>query len=656
MAKRKKQKEKVTATKSELVGFLGGLSVKLDRMMKDGTILREKLRNDVGELLDQELRNQQERMDKIPVWNKMYRGQRKAREPGLANVATPIPRILTEATVVRLFEGLHNQPKLWIAKPVADPNATEEENEMWENIARNLEDDMDWWQRDIDLRKKLFDPIMQSVKIGKGLIMMWPKSKKRAVVRYATDAEVKNKDLHTFKLPGGQNAIKTVTTESQQPDVFAISREDWVQSTDEHDLQKAVLCGFRTYLRKPDVELKVKQSLYDSIEAKKLVAGDEIDESKKERTVSEKKEIQDYKRDKFAIWQLFYKCDVDEDGEEDDIVIWYHPESKAILRCIYNPIFAGFRPFIDFVYNPSEYSSEGEGSCEILEKLVEEIDTMHNQRIDRISQINGPVYLVRSNVRGMEKFSIRPRQIYWVDETPLEDIIHEVKFADTTYSNTAEEMHLIDLCMKAMGITLDMLGQPTSERPVFREMASRQAEANKKFRFLNRLFRERVERIGMMFLEISAQYQPTHTYTVQNGQMQEQRIITYPLEYLRDRSKINLSGTTELENEEVRRAKAQERYMVLERYWTSLAGMAQVIVNPNAPPAIKQFYITASQKAEKEMEKILQDMDMMNAEDAVMSLDEFPGMKEMAGQPNMPIQPGGQQGQQGQQQGNPGQQ
>ncbi len=122
------------------------------------------------------------------------------------------------------------------------------------------------------------------------------------------------------------------------------------------------------------------------------------------------------------------------------------------------------------------------------------------------------------------------------------------------------------------------------------------------------------------------------------------------------RTNINLSGTTELENEEVRRAKAQERYMVLERYWTSLAGMAQVIVNPNAPPAIKQFYITASQKAEKEMEKILQDMDMMNAEDAVMSLDEFPGMKEMAGQPNMPIQPGGQQGQQGQQQGNPGQQ
>ena len=331
--KQKERKEKVIATKSDLIGFLGGLPVKLDRMMKDGTVLREKLRNDIDVLLDQELRNQKERIDKIPVWNKLYRGQRKQREPGLANVATPIPRILTEATVVRLFEGLHNQPRLWIAKPVRDPEATDEENEMWEKIARNLEDDMDWWQRDIDLRKKLFDPIMQSVKIGKGIIMMWPKSKKRAVVRYATDAEVKNKDLHTFKLPGGQNAIKTVVTESQQPDVFGISREDWVQSTDEYDLQKATLCGFRTYLRKPDVELRVKQSLYDSIEAKKLIAGDEIDEAKKERAVSEKKEIQNYKRDKFAIWQLFYKFDVDEDGEEDDIVIWYHPESKAILRC-----------------------------------------------------------------------------------------------------------------------------------------------------------------------------------------------------------------------------------------------------------------------------------------------------------------------------------
>jgi len=642
------KKEKVSATKQDLVGFLGGLSVNLDREMNDGTILREKLRNEVGLLLEQELTNQQERMDKIPVWNKMYRGQRRAREPGLANVATPIPRILTEAIVVRIFEGLYNQPKLWIAEAVKMADEAKEEYEVWEKMAMELENDMDWWQRDINLKKKLFDPILQSVKIGKGVVMMWPKSKKRTVVRYATPAEIKSKDVPTFKLknsPGGMtHGVKTVTTVSQQPDVLSISREDWMQSTDSYDLEDALLCGFRTYLRKPDVNLRVKQGLYDTLEADKLIAGDEIDEAKKERAVSEKKEITDHTRDKFAIWQLHYKCDVDEDGEEDDIIIVYHPESKAILRCIYNPIFVGFRPFIDFIYNPSEYAPDGEGTCEILEKLVEEMDTMHNQRIDRISQINGPILFVRDNVRGLEKFTARPRQIYWIDEN-LENIIQEFTFQNTVIENIREEQHLIDLCMKAVGVTPDVLGQPTADRPVFREMASRQAEANKKFRFLNRIYREKVERMGMMFLEISAQYQPTHTYMVQNGQMQEQRTITYPLEYIRDRIKVKLSGTTELDNQETRRAKAQERYMVLEKYWTSLAGMAQVIVNPYAPPVIKQFYIKASQQAEKEMEKVLQDMDMMNPEDAVMSLDDFPGMGEMANKPEAQPPPDGNQSQ-----------
>ena len=141
--------------------------------------------------------------------------------------------------------------------------------------------------------------------------------------------------------------IRDSSTISQQPDVFPISREDWVQSTDEPDIQKALLCGFRTYLRKPEIDLRVTQELYDAVESKKLVGGDEIDDVKKDRTESELKVIDDSNRDKFAIWQLNYRSDVDEDGEEDDIMIWYNIQSKAIVRCIYNPIFSGFRPFID---------------------------------------------------------------------------------------------------------------------------------------------------------------------------------------------------------------------------------------------------------------------------------------------------------------------
>ena len=631
----KKKEKEIVATKADLIGFSGGLPVDLDRVMKNGQVLREKLRSEIGTLLSQELENQQELIDQIPIWNRLYRGQRDDRGPGQSNVATPIPRILTDAIVVRVFEGIDSQPELYTAKATKLSDPQEGEYETWEKIASELENDINWWATDIDLRRKLFSPIMQSVKIGRGIVMMWPKSSKRTIVRYATDAEVKNKDVPTFKLANGQDGIKVVSTVSQQPDIFPISREDWVQSTDEPDIQKALLCGFRTYIRKPTVDLRVTQGLYDEVESKRLVGGDEIDEVKKERAESEGKVIEDSKRDKFAIWQLHYRSDVDEDGEEDDIMIWYNIASNAIIRSIYNPIFSGFRPFVDFVFNPAEYAPDGEGTMEILRKLVEEIDTLHNQRIDRISQINGPLLFIRDHVEGLEDFEYRPRQVFRINEN-LEEVIKEFKFADTTISNLQEENHLIDLCMKAVGVTNDVLGQATTDRPVFREMASRQAEANKKFRFINRLFRKKIEDIGMMYLEMSAQYQPTHEYTV-DGTM-EQKTINYPLEYLRDRIKVKLSGSTELENKEVRREQAMQRYQMLSQYYTNMAGMAQAVISPQTPPEFKQFLILASQKSEKEMEKILQDMDMLNPEDAVMSLDDMIDVKKAMQPPQMPPQ------------------
>ena len=239
-------KEKdIATTKESVIGFQGGMNVNLDRILKDGQVLREKLRGEIGTILEQELENQSELIDKIPVWNRLYRGQRDERGPGQANVATPIPRILTDALVVRVFEGIDNQPEMFTAKATKLTDPQEGEYEVWENIATELENDMNWWATDIDLRRKLFSPIMQSIKIGRGIIMMWPKQSKRTVVRFATPEEVKNKNIPTFKLDNGKDGIKIVSTISQQPDVFPISREDWVQSSDEPEINKALLCGYR---------------------------------------------------------------------------------------------------------------------------------------------------------------------------------------------------------------------------------------------------------------------------------------------------------------------------------------------------------------------------------------------------------------------------
>ena len=642
----KKEIEEVSeASKSDVIGFLGGLSVKLDKKLKStGNNLRDQLSMDLGQWLDDEIKNQETRISDISRWQRMYRGQREAKAspyPGCSNVAVPISRINTEAISVRVMDGFWSQPKFWIVQP---------KKEEFKEFAPLLEDDMDWWQKSVvGLRKKLFSPLMQAIKTGTGIIKMEHVSKKRSISRYATDEEAANPDIKTFKFANGQDGIKEVVTTFEGPDIFPISREDFVISSDATSIQDACFIGFKKYLKKPDIELRVRQGLFDKDEAAKLKLSDEIDVTKQDRAEEQGKEIPPNQRDKFEIWEIWLKYDVDEDGEEDDIVITFHPETKTILRCIYNPIFNGFRPFIDLVFNPTEYCFDGEGTCEILETLQIEIDTIHNTRNDRLAQINSPILFYNKSAFA-DGLELIPGLHHPTDANPSE-VLYEFKFSDTTYSTVLEEQLLVDYANKATGVTPDVLGQPTSSRPVFKEMASRLQEANKKFKFGIDNLRQKGSEIGMMYLEMSAQYQPVHSFFVKDGQKMTQKTVNYPLEYLRDGINVTLAASSELMNQESRRETAIQKYQMLSDYYTKLAGMVQAMVSPMVPPAFKSYIIKATEIAEKLMEAILRDMDTLNPDDLVMNMMDIFGkeglMQAMQPPPPPPLPQGGQGGQGG---------
>jgi len=650
---KKEIKQAEEASKSDVIGFTGGLSVKLDRRLKSSSEnLRSKLSLDVSQWLEDENRNQAERIENIAKWQRMYRGQREAKNTpyaGCSNIAIPVTRINTEAVFVRIVDGFWSQPKFWTVMPQdqEDPK----ENEMWEMVARQFEDDMEWWQQTIDMKGKLLSPLMQAEKVGRGIVKMEYVSRKRTVTRYARKEEADNPDIQTFKLSDNQHGIKEVVTEYEGPDLFPISREDWVQSSDSTNIQDAFFVGFRKYLREPEIMARVHQGLYDKAEAKKLLAPDEIDETKLSRAEEQGKEIPPGQKDKFEIWELWFKYDVDEDGEEDDIVVTFHPETRTILRCIYNPIFNKFRPFVDFIGNPVEYCADGEGSCEVLESLQVAIDTIHNQRNDRLTQINSPILFYNKSA-FVDEIELIPGMTYPTDADPTQSL-YEFKFSDTTYSTIGEEQLLLDYANKATGVTPDVLGQPTANRPVFREMASRLQEANKKFKFKIDNYRRAGEQIGWMYLEMSAQYQPSHSYQVKDGEKFVQKTINYPLEYLRDGIKVKLSASSELMNQEIRRETAMMRYNLLKEYYTSLAGMAQAVVSPQVPPEFKQLLVRISQISEKELENILRDLDTVNPDAMVLDIADALGEQGMAramSQPYMPQppgQPGGQGGGQG---------
>lgn len=618
--KEKPQKESVAESKYDYDGFRGALPVNLDRTLASGGKLRDELTNHVKQLLEQELANQKPRLNKIKDWEDNYKGVRKAKEypwPNAANVCVPITRSDTDAVHVRLVDSIFNKRKVWMVR-AREPQ--------YVGLDRDMEEALDWFQRNIlKFQVQMTSPLIQCIKTGTGIIKIGWQSKKRTVYRYATPEELSNSEIPKFSLPGTDSkAVKVVQSLYEGPQIYPIPREDFVCSADATTIQDAYMVGFRTRIRLPQLRLRAKQGIYDKDAVDKvLTPSSKVDETKEGRATRQEKEIKYIVDDSKPtdVWELWFQYDVDEDGEPDDIVVSVHRDTGTILRCIYNPMFLGFRPFVALVFYPHEYAVDGEGVAEILDKIQKELDALHNQRLDRLTQINSPIIFVRSGSSLENLEQLEPGQIYVVDDE-LDKAIREFRWSDTTFSTHQEEDRLIGMGDRAVGITSGVLGISTAERPVAKETFANIQEANKKFKFGIDNLRRGIAEIGYMILEFFAQYQPTYSYTKEDDGKLVPHTINFPLEYIRDGLNVDLFASSEVMNQEMRREIHLVLYQLLSDYYSKTSGIVQAIIDPNVPSEFKKYAISIVQKGDKRLDAIMKDFDQVDGEEYLVNLED----------------------------------
>ena len=617
-SKKAKVSKKEVITKRDIEGFKGSLPLDFKKIMKSGKTLREELSKHIDEVLTQEIKNQAPRIKKLKEWQDLYKGHRDERTwpfPHCANTTSPLTRSNTDAIHVRIHDALFNKRKFWIMK-ASKPSAV--------GIDREIEDYLDWFQRNIlKMRVKLQSPLLQCVKTGTGVIKLGWESKKRTSYRYATKDEIKDKSVTTYKLPGSKTpGIKYVHTEYEGPQIYGIPREDWIISSDATSVQDAYLCGFKFTLRKPEIELRVRQGIFYKEQADKLIAPDRTDPVKEGRAEAQHKKIEYIESTKpFEIWELWTSFDVDEDGEEDDIVLTFHKETGTLLNGIYNPLFIGFKPFVPLVFYPHEYCVDGEGIAEILESIQYEIDSMHNQKIDRLTQINNPVLFVNEGSNLAELEYLEPGKVY-VADMDVDRAIKEFRWSDTTYSIDKEVAMLMSQGDRAVGITPNVLGISTAERPVAKETFANIQEANKKFQHGIANLRMGLAEIAYMIIEFYSQYQPTYKYTTQTGAPLKEgaepewevKKGNFPIHIIRDGLEVELFASTELLNQEVRREVNIAVYQMLSDFYTKTAGMVEALLSPEVPAEFKKFLLSIMKKGDERIEKVLEDFDQADAE------------------------------------------
>jgi len=641
MAKTKKKKDSKEETikpsamdeaREDIAYFPGGLPINLTQKT-DNKTLEDELQSFIHRILEDELRSQEVLIERLEKSQKQYRGEREPKSfpwSGASNVSIPVTQWLVDNIIVRLITAIFGQKKVWVLK-ARKPEFVD--------LIHELEDGLDWWQKwIIDFKNTIFDPLLQCIKTGTGIIKINYEIKKKTIYRYATKEEIADSDIKKYSTTG-EPVVKVPVTTYQGPTLFPIPREDFIISSEAKSVDDAYLVGFRKYLRKPEIEARIKAGLYRKGALKHLFegseySGDEFDDVKKDRAEGQGKEISEAKDKPIELWELWFKYDVDGDGIEDDIVVVYHHDTKTILRAIYNPDFYGSRPFIDLIASPIEYCFDGFGLCDQLRDLQEVVDTLYNQTLDNRTLQNSLAFLQRDTARE-EDWEFYPGVVVKVDD--VENAIKQFEIKDPMPSAMADIGQAIQFMQFVASVSPEAMGQPTAERPVASEAMARLEQVGIKMRFNMDVLRRKISKIGMKALCQFAQYQPRFTYEVEDKDgLFQSKAIDFPSSYLEEGIQIDLMASSEMLNSEVRRQINIAVYQLLSQYLTNLASMIQAIVDAGVHPEMKKFILEISETGRKIVTRILEDFDIADADDLLKPLNEVIDLQNALMNPNPP--------------------
>jgi len=156
----------------------------------------------------------------------------------------------------------------------------------------------------------------------------------------------------------------------------------------------------------------------------------------------------------YDIYECYLFWDVDGDGVPEDVIVWIEPESGVILREEFNDL--GRRPFVRIPYFNVPHQLYGIGVGWMCEHLQDEIDALHNMRIDGTHLSMLQMYATRrgSGIGPNEEF--RPLKNLQVDD-PRSDIV-PFKFPDIGPSTIQAEMITKEYSDRVTGATDYMMG------------------------------------------------------------------------------------------------------------------------------------------------------------------------------------------------------
>lgn len=161
----------------------------------------------------------------------------------------------------------------------------------------------------------------------------------------------------------------------------------------------------------------------------------------------------------YVIHESYFRYDIDDDGIDEELVAWIEEESKEVLRITYlervGP--GGKRPFVLKKFIPRQGSYYGLGMAEMLFGLNNEMDMLHNMRLDYGTLQNLPFGFYRA-ASGLnpQDINLGPGKLIPVDD-PQGDVSFPRMGGGTGYG-FSEEQQVVSYAEKASGVNEIAMG------------------------------------------------------------------------------------------------------------------------------------------------------------------------------------------------------
>jgi len=264
-------------------------------------------------------------------------------------------------------------------------------------------------------------------------------------------------DKWNFKRRGDDGNLETVSKKVRNsPGLIPIRLEDFLTRTYWGDnIQIAPWISHKIHLLKHELKAREASGIFTGVDRIFSTPGDQIDKNREKemkRVGTEHSETDE--ATVYDIYEIYLYWDTDGDGIAEDLVIWLEPITGTILRVEYNDL--GIRPIVRIPYFeiPGELYAMGTGW--MTENLQDEIDTLHNMRIDgtHISMLQMYASRRGSGLGPNEEFF--PMKHILLDD-PQNDF-QTIKFPDIGYGTLQAELMSKEYADRATGSADAMMG------------------------------------------------------------------------------------------------------------------------------------------------------------------------------------------------------